>query len=88
MLPLQQDIETFLIAEAGVGLGNVCAHLEWACATGGETVTLSREGTQRIIASLRRIEFRAETLSCRLINGRARRVGVVDTLRTFAHVVA
>lgn len=33
MLPLQREIETFLIEEAGIGLSNVCAHLEWASAS-------------------------------------------------------
>ena len=88
MLPLQEDIENFLVAEAAVGLANVRAHLEWACAAGGDSVTLSREGAARIIANLRRIELRAGTLSDLLTNGRVRRVGLEETLRKFVQEVA
>lgn len=88
MAHLQQDIENFLIAEAGVGLANVCAHLEWASSSAGEDVYISREGVAGIVANLRRIQFRADALSNRLVYGRTRRLGLEETLRDLARGAA
>lgn len=88
MLHLQHDIENFLIAEAGVALANVCVHLEWASASGGEDVHISRDGVASIVANLRRIQLRADTLSSRLVYGRVRRTGLEETLRNLVSGVA
>lgn len=86
MSPHQCEIETFLIEDAGIGLSNVRAYLEWASATAAaaEDVRLSVESTKIIIAGLRRIEYHAERLHDLLVgSGKPRPVGLEETLRRF-----
>lgn len=83
MLPLQHEIEDFLIEDAGIGLSNVRAHLEWVSGAAVGEVRLSKESAASIIANLKRIEHQAERLSHRLIGNHSTPLGIVETLGKF-----
>jgi hypothetical protein len=64
MLPIQTEIEAFLLAELALVLSNIRAHLDWEAnyARCG-TVTLSAESVRNLSDNLLRIERKSKSLA-------------------------
>jgi hypothetical protein len=64
MLPVQTEIETFLLVDLALSFSNIRAHLDWeVCYTQCGTVTLTAEVVKNLSENLLSIERKGKTLA-------------------------